>query len=267
MSMKAGMTGFIGGGNMAEGLIKGMVQAGHRSIMVSEPVAERRAYLASTYGVEATADSLAVAARCPLVVLAVKPQQMDAVMDALAPAITGDHTVVSIAAGITLAYYEARLKTKRIVRVMPNMGALKQQSMSVMSFCDCFAGAEVNAVRDVFMSAGRVIALPERLMDAVTALSGSGPAFIALFVDALIKAGVSLGLPEDAARELALQTLNGTAALLDDGLAPEKLIAMVRSPGGTTAEGLKVLEERGAYETVRLTLEAAARRSAELARQ
>ena len=262
------MIGFIGGGNMAEGLIKGMTHSkGNWDIMVSEPVAERRDYLEKTYGVMATADNVELAEACTIIVLAVKPQQMDAAIERIKVAVTPDKTVVTIAAGIKLSYYENRLNTTRIVRVMPNMGALVQESMSVMSLCDCFTGKEINVVKEMLMASGRVIALPESKMDAVTALSGSGPAFVALFVDAMVKAGVGLGLSERDAMELALQTLLGTGKLLDGELRPDKLIEMVRSPGGTTAEGLASFEADGFYDIVARALKAASDRSAEMARE
>jgi len=261
------MIGFIGGGNMAEALIKGMKGSGDWDIIVSEPMADRRGFLEKTYGVMAVADNVEAVESSEIVVLAVKPQQMDEVIEGIKAAVTPDKTVVTIAAGIKLSYYENRLNTTRIVRVMPNMGALMQESMSVMSLCDCFSGREINVVKEMLMSSGRVLALPEDQMDAVTAVSGSGPAFVALFADAMVKAGVSMGLREQDAMELVVQTFIGTSRLLDGQLRPEKLIEMVRSPGGTTAEGLESFEKDGMREIVKRALKAAADRSAELARE
>jgi pyrroline-5-carboxylate reductase len=253
---------------MAEALIKGMAgSARDWDIIVSEPVADRRAYLEKAYGVMATADNIEVVESSGIIVLAVKPQQMDEVIEGIKAAVTPDKTVVTIAAGIKLSYYEDRLNTTRIVRVMPNMGAFTQESMSVMSLCDCFTGKEINSVKEMLMASGRVLALPESHMDAVTAVSGSGPAFVALFADAMVKAGVSMGLREQDAMELVVQTFIGTSKLLDGQLRPEKLIEMVRSPGGTTAEGLKSFESDGFYDIVGKALKAAADRSAELARE
>ncbi len=253
---------------MAEALIKGMKESKRDwDVIVSEPQSERREYLESTLSVMTTHDNVEVVEASHIIVLAVKPQQMDEVMESIKLAVTPDKTVVTIAAGIKLSYYENRLNTQKIVRVMPNMGAFIQQSMSVYSMCDCFKGREINEVKEMLMSSGRVLALPEGQMDAVTALSGSGPAFVALFVDAMVKAGVELGLAERDAMELGVQTFTGTIGLLDGTLAPEKLIEMVRSPGGTTAEGLKSFEEDGVYAMVKKALKAAADRSAELARE
>ncbi len=261
------MITFIGGGNMAEALIKGMKEAGSKEeIIVSEPRQERCGELEKLYGVRCATDNADAAKRADIIVLAVKPQQMEGVLTEIAPYIDESKTVVSIAAGITLKFYQDRLKTEKIVRVMPNMGALVGQSMSVLSFCDCFSDADTGRVKEIFMASGVAISLPEKHMDAVTALSGSGPAFIALFIESMIEAGVSLGLARDDATVLALQTLRGTTEVLDGGPAPAKLIEMVRSPGGTTAEGLATFEDKNLAEIVRKALEAAARRSRELAK-
>ncbi|MCK4911365.1 MAG: pyrroline-5-carboxylate reductase [Thermodesulfovibrionales bacterium] len=261
------MIAFIGGGNMAEALISGMKQAGSKEeVIVSEPRQERCRELERLYGVTCATGNADAAKKAGIIVLAVKPQQMDEVVAEIAPHVDGKKTIVSIAAGITIQYYVDRLKTDRVVRVMPNMGALKGESMSVLSFCDCFGDADTNRVKEIFMSSGVAICLPEKHMDAVTALSGSGPAFIALFIECMIEAGVSLGLSRDDATVLALQTLRGTTEVLDGGPAPGKLIEMVRSPGGTTAEGLSTFEDKDLAGVVRAALEAAARRSKELAK-
>jgi pyrroline-5-carboxylate reductase len=199
-----------------------------------------------------------------IIVLAVKPQNMDDVTAELRDALPAEAVVVSIAAGATLGYLRERLGTSRLIRVMPNVASMVGQGMAVMALCECLDDRAVAAVRDIFMASGRVLTLPEKHLDAVTALSGSGPAFIARFVGLMGEAGVSLGLPEEAARELALQTLTGTAVLMDGGLAPEELVRKVKSPGGTTAEGLRVFEERGLREHVFEALSAAARRAREL---
>ena len=226
------MIGFIGGGNMAEALIKGMVQAGMKDIIVSEPREDRRAYLEKTYGAKTTSDNKEVVQQSAIVILAVKPQNMDDVTSEIAPLITGsEKLVVSIAAGITLPYLTSRLGTSKIVRVMPNTPALVQEGMSVLSMCECILDKEMAIVRGIFMSVGKVLVLPEKYMDAVTALSGSGPAFIALFAEAMIAAGIKIGLSDDNASELAIQTVIGTARLLETGMPPDKLREMVTSPG------------------------------------
>ena len=261
------MIGFIGGGNMAEALIKGMVQSGMKDIIVSEPREDRRGYLEKTYGAKTASDNKEVVKQSTIVILAVKPQNMDDVTSEIAPFVTGEKLVVSIAAGITLPYLTARLKTSKIVRVMPNTPALVQEGMSVLSMCECIHDKEMAVVRGIFMSVGKVLVLPEKYMDAVTALSGSGPAFVALFAEAMIAAGIKIGLTEDNASELAIQTVIGTAKLLETGMPPDKLREMVTSPGGTTAAGLKVFEEKGLQEMVSGVIRAAANRSKELGRK
>lgn len=260
------MIGFIGGGNMASALIKGMADAGMASVMVSEPDASRLAPLVDKYGAKAAASNTDLVKQCNIIVLAVKPQIMETVLDEISPAVDNSKTIVSIAAGITLKFLQSKLRCDKIVRVMPNVCSLNQQGMAVMSLCDCFTGSEINQVKEILMASGRLIALPERQMDAVTALSGSGPAFIALFIKCMMDAGVSLGLDAESARELATQTLVGTAGLLDGELNPDGLIRMVKSPGGTTAAGLAVFEAEGLAEVVSKALEAAAKRSRELAK-
>lgn len=258
------MTGFIGGGKMAEALMKGITSQGNRNIFVSEPLEERRRYLEATYGVKTSSSNKEVAEDCNIVILAIKPQNMAAVLDEIAGSVTEDKTVVSIAAGITLSFLQNKLKTKKLIRVMPNTPAIVQEGMSVLSLCECLPDRDISAVREIFMSVGKVLTLPEKYMNAVTALSGSGPAFIALFTEALIAAGVRMGLSEDHAAELSLQTLSGTARLLETGMTPEKLREMVTSPGGTTAAGLKTFKEKGLENIVTDALQSALRRAEEL---
>ncbi|RJQ48472.1 MAG: pyrroline-5-carboxylate reductase [Nitrospiraceae bacterium] len=264
------ITGFIGGGNMAEALIKGIRgkgQGAREEILVSEPRKDRRDFLEKTYGVRTTSSNTEVASACSIIILAVKPQNMEAVLNEISPDITEDKTVVSIAAGITLSYLQSKLNTKKLVRVMPNTPALVQKGMTVMSLCECFSDTDMAAVREIFMSIGELIVLPEKYMNTVTALSGSGPAFIAFFIEALTEAGVRLGLSEDAASTLAVQTAIGTASLLEAGMPPAKLREMVTSPGGTTAAGLNSFREKGLQDTVNTALAAAKNRAEELGRK
>lgn len=261
------MIGFIGGGNMAEALIRGMRLEGMRDIMVSEPKEERRQYLARQYEVKTTASSREVVDASAIVILAVKPQNMESVLDEIVAGLDESKTVVSIAAGITLAYLQSKLKTSRLIRVMPNAPALVLEGMSVLSLCSCLPEPVIAPVRQIFMSIGKVITLPEKQINAVTALSGSGPAFIALFVESMIAAGEHLGLSPDSARELAIQTLVGTAKQINEGMSPEKLREMVTSPGGTTAAGLSAFAENGLKDITIASLAAAHRRAEELGRK
>lgn len=258
------MIGFIGGGNMAEALIKGMSGQGIKDILVAEPREERRAALERAYGVRTTASNREIASSCSIIVLAVKPQIMETVLDEIADAVPAEATVVSIAAGISLAFLQSKLKTKKLVRVMPNTPALVLEGMSVLSLCECFDDRDMAKVREIFMSVGKVLTLPEKYLNAVTAVSGSGPAFIALFVEAMSGAGEQLGLDREHAGELAVQTLIGTAKLLETGMTPERLREMVTSPGGTTAAGLRAFEEQGLKAVVTAALQAAKRRAEEL---
>jgi pyrroline-5-carboxylate reductase len=261
------MIGFIGGGSMAEALIRGITSHGMKNIIVSEPRVDRTKYLEQSYGVKTTHSNKEVTSSSSIIILAVKPQTMAAVLDEIVDGITDEKTVVSIAAGITLSYLQSKLKTKRLVRVMPNTPAMIQEGMTVMTVCECFSDKDMAIVREIFMSVGKVLTLPEKCMDAVTALSGSGPAFFALFVEALVAAGVSMGLNRENSSELAVQTLLGTAKFLETGVSPEKLREMVTSPGGTTAAGLKTFEEKGFTAMVIGALQAAKKRAEELGRR
>lgn len=261
------MIGFIGGGNMAEALIRGMRLEGMRDIIVSEPKEERRQYLESSYQVRTTASNQEVVAASEIIILAVKPQNMSSVLDEITAGVDEAKTVVSIAAGITLAYLQSKLKTTRLVRVMPNTPALVLEGMSVLSLCSCLPEPVIGPVRQIFMSIGKVMTLPEKQINAVTAVSGSGPAFIALFVESMMAAGEQLGLSPDSARELAVQTLVGTAKQIGEGMSPEKLREMVTSPGGTTAAGIAAFQEKGLKEITVTALQAAHKRAEELGRK
>jgi len=261
------MIGFIGGGNMAEAMIKGMIQNNMKDIIVSEPRVERRVYLEKNYNVLTTNDNISLVNKCNIIIIAVKPQNMDEVTSEIVEYITPEKFIISIAAGITLSYLTSKLKTSKIIRVMPNTPALVQEGMSVLSLCECFPDNEMTFIRGIFMSIGKVMVLPEKYMDAVTALSGSGPGFLAFIIEKMIEASVKAGLGKDAATELAIQTFIGTAKLLETGMPPSKLREMVTSPGGTTAAGLKVFEEKGLQNLIDSVILAAVERSRELGRK
>lgn len=260
------MTGFIGGGNMAEALIKGMTSKGMKDILVGEPRAERRRYLEDTYFIKTSNRNMDVVRGCNIIILAIKPQQMEVVLDDIKDSVTEEKTVVSIAAGITLSYIQSKLKTKKLVRAMPNIGAFVGEGMSVISLCECFDDRDIRVIRDIFMSVGKVITLPEKYIDIVTALSGSGPAFIALFLEAMIEGARKMGLNEETASTLAIQTALGTAKLLEEGMSPKRLREMVTSPQGTTEAGLRVFDERHLRSVVEDALDAAVKRAKELSK-
>ncbi len=259
--------GFIGGGNMAEAIIRGITSQGRKDIIVSEPLEERRSYLQKAFGIKTTSSNIEVVSACSLIILAVKPQIIDNILDEISGEVNGTKTVISIAAGITLDQLTSKLKTEKLVRAMPNTPALVQEGMTVLSMCECFAGSEISAVREIFMSVGKVITLPEKHMNAVTALSGSGPAFFAKFAEAMTDAGVSKGLSQDDAAELVTQTLIGAAKLLETGMPLNKLREMVTSPGGTTAAGLETFKEKALGDTVQSAIDSAINRAEELGRR
>jgi pyrroline-5-carboxylate reductase len=258
------MIGLIGGGKMAEALIKGIIAQGNRSLFVSEILADRRRYLENTYSIKTTASNKDVAATCSTLILAVKPQDMTTILDEIAQTVTADQTVVSVAAALTLEFFQQRLTTPKIVRVMPNTPVLVQEGMTALAFSDDYPDSDKAMVQKLFMSVGKVVVLPEAQMNAIAALSGSGPAFIALFVETLIAAGVHMGLADEQATQAAIQTVVGTAALLKTGMTPEQLRMMVASPNGTTIEGLKVFDELGLQKLVNAALQASLKRADEL---
>lgn len=263
-----GTLGFVGGGKMAEAIMAALVgsktaEAGR--IVVSDVSAERRAHLADSLGVAAVADNLSVLARAEVVFIAVKPQQLDEVTAELASTAGAGHLFISIAAGKRLAYFEQRLPAGRIVRVMPNIAALVGASANAFCLGTRCRAEDRETVRILLSSFGQAVELPETQFDAVTALSGSGPAFVAHWVEAAVQGGVGMGLREADARSLAYQTLLGTARLLTEGkFTPEHLIAAVSSAKGTTVAGLEVLTKTTLADDLRRTLAAAANRSREL---
>lgn len=258
------MIGFIGGGNMAEALIKGFITHGQTSIYVTEIIESRRQYLASAYQIKIIENNHNLACRCPLIILAVKPQQIDTVLDEIAPAITVDKIIISIAAGITLEHLKQKLPTKNIVRAMPNTPALVQEGVTALSFDECFPEQERTTICNLFESVGTVIRLPEQQMNIISALSGSSPAFIALFLEAIIEAGSAMGISQEIATNAVLQTMIGTTALIKTGMPLQQLRTMVTSPGGSTLEGLKVFTEAGLSAIVKKALQATRDRADQL---
>ena len=262
--------GFIGSGRMASAMVRGMIRAGVTTadrVVASDPVTEARAALTTDTGITTTADNAAVARGADVLVLAVKPQSMAGVLAEMRSAVEGRHLVVSIAAGVSMATIAAGLgPAPRLARVMPNTPALVNEGAA--GYClgpNARVGDEA-IVRACVCSVGRAFHVPERLMDAVTGLSGSGPAFAYLMIEALSDGGVRVGLPRDVATGLAAQTLLGAARMvLETGLHPGALKDQVTSPGGTTIAGLHALERGGLRAALIDAVEAATRRSSELA--
>lgn len=257
----------IGGGNMGEALLKGLLEAKTFStdqITVVEVNNERSKYIRDNYSIAVTDNAIAAASQAQIILLAVKPQIMGAVLDDFASAVNPTQLVISIAAGIKIAFLKAKLgQNTRVVRVMPNTPALIQAGVSAVCGDDA---SDLAVARTIFKAVGQVVEVEEKLMDAVTALSGSGPAYVFVVIEALADAGVSLGLSRSVALELAARTVNGSAKLLIERQEhPAKLKDMVTSPGGTTIAGLQVLEEGGLRATLIAAVQAAAQRSKELA--
>lgn len=264
--------GFIGAGNMARALIRGLLDSGKyrkRELWASDPDRRQLARLAKEFKVEGIRDNLALASRSQTVVLAVKPQIIDDVLREIRPAVSPGRLFISIAAGVKTARLEKLLGGEaKVVRVMPNTPALVARAMSVMVRGRRAAARDERLCRAIFGCVGEVITVRrESLLDAVTAVSGSGPAYVYLFAEALVKAGVSQGLAAKTAAKLAYETIAGAAQMLiETGQTPAALRQMVSSPGGTTVAGLAVLEERGFAGAVSAAVRAAARRSRELGR-
>ena len=261
--------GFIGAGKMATALILGMIRAGSARpdrIAASDPSPTAREALAAESGV-ATSDSNAeVAAGCDVLVLAVKPQMMAAALADLGSGAASGKLVVSIAAGVPLARLTDGLGPDvRAVRVMPNTPALVGAGASAYCPGPGVGEGDEAIVRRLLESVGRAHRVPEAQMDAVTGLSGSGPAFVYVIVEALSDGGVRAGLPRDVATDLAAQTVLGAARMvLETGLHPGALKDQVTSPGGTTIAGLHALERGGLRAALIDAVSAAASRSAEL---
>jgi len=258
----------LGAGVMGETLLSGLLRAGRRAedLVVAERRPERAQELAERYGVEVL-DNASAAAKADTLVLVVKPQDMASLLDEIAPHVRTGALVVSLAAGITTAFVEARLPDGvPVVRVMPNTPALVDEGMAALSpgsHCDEAHLAEAEAL---MRSVGKVLRVPEKQQDAVTAVSGSGPAYIFFVVEAMIEAGVYLGLPRATANELVIQTVVGAAKMLrETGEHPVVLRENVTSPAGTTAAAVRELEDHKVRAAFLTALEAARDRSRALA--
>ncbi|MBW2091713.1 MAG: pyrroline-5-carboxylate reductase [Deltaproteobacteria bacterium] len=261
--------GLIGGGNMGEALVKGLIQSGRAQpgeIIVSDPLAIRRDYLKEEYQVTVDEDNNAVVESAPAVILAVKPQVMSRVLDDIRDQVNANHLIISIAAGVKLESIESALAGEvPVVRAMPNTPALALSGATAISPGSYASGKHLKTARALFEAVGVVVEVEEKDMDAVTALSGSGPAYVFIFMEALTDAGVLEGLPRDQAFLLACQTILGSAKLAKEaGVSPAQLKDKVTSPAGTTIAGLMVLEKGGLRGLIMEAVKAAAERSKEL---
>ncbi|OPY33045.1 MAG: pyrroline-5-carboxylate reductase [Methanomassiliicoccales archaeon PtaU1.Bin124] len=261
--------GFVGAGNMAEAMMKGIISSGmarSEDVIASDMQPERRDFIAKTINVQVTGDNIEVVRSSDVVILAVKPHHVGPVLDELKPYLTSDHLLISIAAGVKISFMEQHLNWGvRVVRVMPNQPCLVGASASAFAMGKSARKEDKDTVQKIFESVGVAFCLDEKLLDAVTGLSGSGPAYIYMMIEAMADGGVLVGLPRDVAVALAAQTVLGSAkTVLETRRHPGELKDMVASPNGTTIMGIKALEDAGFRGAVIRAIEAGAKRSAEL---
>jgi pyrroline-5-carboxylate reductase len=264
--------GFLGGGNMAEALIRGLLHSSSVTadqLRASDVKGERLTVLRERHAIETMEDNDALARWADVLVIAVKPQIVDRILAPLGAGLGPNDVVISIAAGIPIDALEARLPDgARVIRSMPNTAAIALASATAISAGSHATHEDMEIARTLFQAVGRVVVLDETLLDAVTGLSGSGPAYIMLIIEALADGGVKVGLGRDVALLLAAQTVYGAAKLqLETGEHPGRLKDMVTSPGGTAIAGLHTLEAGGLRRTLIDAVETASNRSAELGAQ
>jgi pyrroline-5-carboxylate reductase len=257
----------IGGGMMGEALLSRLVVEGvfqPQEILVSDPVAARQEFLRDRYGVQVTGDNAKAAAASELVLLAIKPQIFSQVAQQILGSLNGS-VIVSILAGISLGQLESAFAGKSVIRAMPNTPAQVGAGVTAIASGQQVKSDQLDLAKTVLSAVGSVVEVPESMMDAVTGLSGSGPAYVALMVEALADGGVASGLPRNIAMQLAIETVLGTAKLLKESkLHPGELKDRVTSPGGTTIAGVAALESRGFRSALIEAVKAATGRSKEL---
>lgn len=262
--------GFIGAGNMAEALIRSLVEAGAcrpQTLFASDVNPVRRVWFSQNYGIHVTADNEQLARTCPILILAVKPQQVPEVLAGLAGALDPQrHTLISIAAGITTSYLEKALgRPLKIIRAMPNTPARIRAGATAICLGSQAGAAEQKLAEEIFAAAGTVMAVDEALMDAVTAVSGSGPAYVFYLCELMIAGGEALGLSRKQSERLSVQTVLGAGRLLaEGGQSAAVLRAAVTSAGGTTEAALRQLEAAGFADIFRAAMRAARDRAREL---
>jgi len=267
--MQGKKIGFVGAGNMAGALIKGLLVSKTvvaTQIKASDVRPERLDELARDHGISTEKDNAALLAWADVAVLAVKPQIVDQVLSSVGRTLRPATLLISIAAGVPIEAIESRLPDgARVIRTMPNTAAMALAGATAIAPGRHASEADIATARKLFDAVGRAVVVDESLLDAVTGLSGSGPAYVMLMVEALADGGVKVGLPRDTALRLATQTVYGSAKLLiETGEHPARLKDMVTSPGGTTIAGLHALEAGALRATLMNAVEAATRRSAEL---
>lgn len=246
---------FIGGGVMGEAILDAILSAGiinSVDVQISEPFEEKRTYLSDEYGVKCVDSNLTVIENANFIVLAIKPQTLNLVMKEIKGKIESNQTVISIIAGVTLDTLNNGLKHESVIRVMPNTPAQIRQGISVWTATKAVSKEDLEAGKAILTTLGdEIYVTDEKMLDMATALSGSGPAYVFLFIESLIDAGVYLGIPKDVATALVTQTILGSTQMLKDtNKDPSALKNMVTSPGGTTAEALLAMEEGSFKATV-----------------
>ncbi len=264
------MIGFIGAGQMAQALAQGLVHSGifpEAEIFASDPsAAARGAFVELLPKAKVHEDNADLVSACQTIVLAVKPQQMSDVLSSLSDSIDRSHLVISIAAGIRLSWLAAKMPNQTtLIRVMPNTPCLVGKGVSCYALGGQATDEDGAFVERLLCSVGKAFRVEESQLDAVTALSGSGPAFYCAILESLAAGGEQCGLPESLAEALALETMQGTAAYLQQtGVSPGELKKRVSSPGGTTVAGLAALEAGHLESILSKSVQAAAKRSGEL---
>lgn len=262
--------GFIGGGQMAEALIKGIIASGLyrcEDILIAEPNDSRREHLEEQYRIKSHYSNVPIFENCRNIILAVKPQTMASLLDDCKSRVQTQHILITIAAGLPISFYVDAIgkPETKLIRVMPNTPALVMEGASALSRNKNVTDEELRSAEEIFMAVGEVVILDEVHLDAVTGLSGSGPAYVFSFVEALIDAGVKSGLTRAVSEKLALQTVSGSVKLLkESGEHPASLRGKVTSPGGTAITALHVLEKVGFHGIIMDIVESAVNRSKEL---
>lgn len=265
--------GFIGGGQMGEAMIKGIISANlykAENILVAEPDSTRAQYLQDQYSIAVFKNGATLWAECSVIILAVKPQIMNKVLDDSKNQVKDHHLLITVAAGLPISFYEEQigLDSCKVIRVMPNTPALVMQGASAVCRNDAVTDDELKLATEILDGVGLSIVLEEKHLDAVTGLSGSGPAYVFSFIEAMIDGGVKMGLTRDTAQQLTTQTILGSVKLLEQSQEhPAVLRSKVTSPGGTTIAGLHVLEKHGFSGIIMEAIQAATNRSIELGKK
>jgi len=262
--------GFIGAGSIAEAILKGILS--HKLFepeniyVINRKNDERLEYLREKYGINTMRDYEYMVSRCDILVIAVKPKDVRSLLDSLGAKVTEDHIIITVAAGITTAFIEERLPKKvQVVRAMPNTSCQVKESATAISPGKFVRQASLKLVSDIFSSVGMVAEVGEDKLDAVTGLSGSGPAYVYFLMEAMIEGGIQSGLSEKLSRELTVQTVLGAAKMImETGESPGVLRRRVSTPGGTTMAGIEILEAMNFSQSIIRAVDNASQRSREM---